>query len=70
MVQAVQILGPKSYFAAPSPKIALELPVAEGDFSLCAWVEAGTSRRSILRKPLASDPSLSCWAWIYPSEFR
>jgi len=47
------------------------------EFTLTAWVEvlpsvdpATVDRISILRKPMQTDTSLTCWGWFHAGEFR
>lgn len=42
-------------------------------FTMAAWVERMPGSRvsvSLLRRPMASNRLLNCWAWRYPSELR
>jgi hypothetical protein len=52
-----------------------QLPCAE--FTLTAWVDvlptvdfAVVKRIPLLRKPMQTDPSLTCWGWFHAPEFR
>jgi len=53
------------------------LPVSHTAFSIAAWVEvlpsvdpAMMKRIPILRKPMQTDTSLTCWGWFHSAEFR
>ena len=47
------------------------------EFTLTAWVDvlptvdfAVVKRIPLLRKPMQTDPSLTCWGWFHAPEFR
>ena len=52
------------------------LPVSHTAFSIAALVEVLSSvdpamkRIPILRKPMQTDTSLTCWGWFHSAEFR
>jgi len=71
---AYQLLGGEAFFTAPMTLATLKLPVATRSFTLTAWVRDNGVAQGVLqplvRKPLATDPIHSCWAWYYPSVFK
>ena len=66
--------GGEKYFSAPEAMTTLTLPIATRSFTLTAWVRdngmALGSSQPLVRKPLTTNPSHSCWAWYYPAIFK
>jgi hypothetical protein len=73
---AVQIVGAETTFPVPLPLASLSLPVSRSSFTILAWVRIdaealrGGRKIPLLRKPLSSNPDVSCWGFFFPSTFR
>jgi len=73
---SMRLLNQRTTFAAP---ISLFTPFSiEGaEFALTVWVDvlpgvdpSSVIRILILRKPIQTDTSLTCWGWFHAPEFR
>jgi len=70
---AVIVVGSQTSFSKAKVLTSRDLKVAALEFTMTAWVRAEDESlyaRPLLRKPLRTNPDVSCWGWFYPSSFQ
>mmetsp|Transcript_924 Transcript_924/g.2032 ORF Transcript_924/g.2032 Transcript_924/m.2032 type:complete len:1682 (-) Transcript_924:65-5110(-) len=69
--QSMELLDGKGQeFVAPVTIQSTDPPVTVPAWTLMAWVKSLPTllpRRSIVRKLVAANPTLSCWGWFHPA---
>eukprot|EP00960_Hanusia_phi_P053816 762467-Hanusia_phi.AAC.3 len=65
-----QLIGSMTSFINPL-SIYEDINIDRPEFTLTAWINPTSPvEGAIIRKPMPSDTSLSCWGWYYPSLFK